>query len=336
MKFPEVCQTLVGRWREVFASFNINLPKGRGHGPCPMCGGKDRFRLDDKGRGRWFCNNCGSGDGVDLLCRVFNWSNTEVLHQLNNWLGNAPVPLAEAVPVEREQTLEERLSQLQQNMIPIRHAHQLGECLYLKSKGYEGTQVIQTTRILRFPLSSGKQLIFTRGATILRLYDWKGQVVALQGIYPVSGGRFFKRLLPGSSKAHEYGTHRLIGTLKPAAPFVICEGYATAEAISRVFPEVNVIFALDAGNLLSVAQKAREHYPDNRICIAADNDENGAGQRGALKVRAAMAGIEITWPIATDSDWDDAYRFIGAAAMRREFVAQREKLAALTLDEYAV
>ena len=30
------------------------------HGPCPVCGGKDRFRFDDKdGKGTFFCNGCG-------------------------------------------------------------------------------------------------------------------------------------------------------------------------------------------------------------------------------------------------------------------------------------
>lgn len=42
------------------------------HGPCPACGGKDRFRFDNRdGRGSFFCNGCGgSGDGFSLLMRV--------------------------------------------------------------------------------------------------------------------------------------------------------------------------------------------------------------------------------------------------------------------------
>jgi hypothetical protein len=35
------------------------------HQACPVCGGSDRFRFDDKeGRGTWFCNQCGAGDGL--------------------------------------------------------------------------------------------------------------------------------------------------------------------------------------------------------------------------------------------------------------------------------
>jgi putative DNA primase/helicase len=36
-----------------------------------MCGGKDRFRFDDKeGHGTWICTHCGAGDGFSLLMKV--------------------------------------------------------------------------------------------------------------------------------------------------------------------------------------------------------------------------------------------------------------------------
>ena len=38
------------------------------HCPCPVCGGKDRFRFDNKdGRGTYICNQCCSGDGLELI-----------------------------------------------------------------------------------------------------------------------------------------------------------------------------------------------------------------------------------------------------------------------------
>jgi putative DNA primase/helicase len=45
------------------------------HGPCPVCGGNDRFRFDDKGRGLFYCNGCGgAGDGFQLLQRLHGWT----------------------------------------------------------------------------------------------------------------------------------------------------------------------------------------------------------------------------------------------------------------------
>ena len=38
------------------------------HGPCPVCGGTDRFRFDNKnGSGSFFCSTCRAGDGFKLL-----------------------------------------------------------------------------------------------------------------------------------------------------------------------------------------------------------------------------------------------------------------------------
>jgi putative DNA primase/helicase len=47
-----------GKWREILRRFGVNLPPtGKQHGPCPACGGKDRFRFDDQeSNGTWFCN----------------------------------------------------------------------------------------------------------------------------------------------------------------------------------------------------------------------------------------------------------------------------------------
>lgn len=44
-------------------------------GPCPACGGEDRFTFDNrKLRGDFICRGCGAGDGFALLERVFGWT----------------------------------------------------------------------------------------------------------------------------------------------------------------------------------------------------------------------------------------------------------------------
>ncbi|MGL6422717.1 primase-helicase zinc-binding domain-containing protein [Aeromonas caviae] len=37
-----------GQWPFILAELGLSVPKRGQHGPCPACGGKDRFRLDDK------------------------------------------------------------------------------------------------------------------------------------------------------------------------------------------------------------------------------------------------------------------------------------------------
>ncbi|MDI5829610.1 hypothetical protein MJN51_36035, partial [Salmonella enterica subsp. enterica serovar Kentucky] len=47
------------------SEIEVNVPDSpRRHAPCPACGGKDRFRFDDNGRGSFICNQCGAGDGL--------------------------------------------------------------------------------------------------------------------------------------------------------------------------------------------------------------------------------------------------------------------------------
>ncbi|WCG84985.1 AAA family ATPase [Pectobacterium sp. A5351] len=59
------------------------MPSGCKHGACPACGGKDRFRFDDKeGRGTWFCNQCGHGDGLDLVARAKNCDLSDAAKQV--------------------------------------------------------------------------------------------------------------------------------------------------------------------------------------------------------------------------------------------------------------
>ncbi|MGL5489985.1 MAG: primase-helicase zinc-binding domain-containing protein, partial [Shewanella sp.] len=67
----DVAAAACGHWPELLANLGVTVPPRKQHGPCPACGGKDRFRLDDKGgRGTWICSQCGAGDGLDLIRRV--------------------------------------------------------------------------------------------------------------------------------------------------------------------------------------------------------------------------------------------------------------------------
>jgi len=60
-----------GRWRDtIYPALGVEVGHGK-HGPCPHCGGKDRFRCDDRdGSGSHFCNQCGSGDGFALVMKM--------------------------------------------------------------------------------------------------------------------------------------------------------------------------------------------------------------------------------------------------------------------------
>jgi putative DNA primase/helicase len=89
-----------GRWPEILAALAglSDAELSDRHQPCPLCGGTDRYRFDDKdGSGSWFCNQCGgkdqrggAGSGIDLLMRRQGWSFVEAARQVEAFLGLVP------------------------------------------------------------------------------------------------------------------------------------------------------------------------------------------------------------------------------------------------------
>lgn len=81
-----------GRWGHlILPALDITVPGNtRRHAPCPVCGGKDRFRFDDRdGLGTYYCNQCDphAGDGFDLVRKARNLPFRETLPLVAGVLG---------------------------------------------------------------------------------------------------------------------------------------------------------------------------------------------------------------------------------------------------------
>ena len=103
----EVIQAANGRWPQVFTSLGITIPQHGRHGPCPVCGGTDRFRFDDKeGRGTWFCNKCDpqAGDGLTLVTNVSQLSLADAAEQVAGTIGHKLGHLSPEVVAQNKQT----------------------------------------------------------------------------------------------------------------------------------------------------------------------------------------------------------------------------------------
>jgi len=90
MDFTKIKEEATGKWVDICRQLGIKIREDGKHGPCPMCGGTDRFRFDDKqGRGTYYCNQCGPGDGVKLVQQVVGIDFKEAME---TWYGgdNAP------------------------------------------------------------------------------------------------------------------------------------------------------------------------------------------------------------------------------------------------------
>ena len=267
----EVTHTAAGQWQSVLSGLGIAVSDSPlRHTPCPACGGTDRFRFDDNGRGAHICNQCGAGDGLDLIKKVNSCDTTEAAQLVAEVLGidyrttqtdpSAAIErqaLQEAERLQRELTRQELAVQdtehrrlaFARRYAAMRQNVTQGESDYLKSKGLNGF----TYQLL------------TDGTILLPLVDNTGVVTAAQTI--TSSGE--KRLVVDSAKR---GAFHAINAPEQPQEVILAEGLATALSVHLMRPDALIVCAIDAGNLLPVAIVMREKYPQARVIIAADND----------------------------------------------------------------
>ncbi len=304
------------RWPAILSLLSIPVPAHHRHGPCPVCGGQDRFRMDDReGRGTWYCNRCGAGDGLDLVVRVHRCSLAEAARRV------ASLESATSTPPAREKARPTVNIAARVNALLARCV--TGESPYLKAKGYD----------LAVPvLSAGQTItvardIFPPGSLVLALQDIIGQLTGVQLVSPAGT----KHLLPGSHLKGAFVALPPDATVCPQAgsttpateDIAITEGYATALAV-RAMTGMRVCAALSANNLLNVAGTLREAYPQARLILAADNDRTHPDNPGKLQaVRAACTvnGV-VVLPLGEATDHDDALRLYGPEQAHRDFYRQ--------------
>lgn len=98
------------RWLDILTALGIppSYLSGR-HGPCPLCGGKDRWRWDDRGgSGSWICSHCGAGNGVDLVMKFHKLEFREAAKLIESKIGGSEA----RVPDHHEMSDEERRAAL--------------------------------------------------------------------------------------------------------------------------------------------------------------------------------------------------------------------------------
>lgn len=85
----ELRHEVAGKWLGILSCLGVDEQYLRKkHGPCPVCGGRDRYRMINKeGRGEFYCSHCGPGDGFDLLMRLHGWDFKTVAAEVRRFMG---------------------------------------------------------------------------------------------------------------------------------------------------------------------------------------------------------------------------------------------------------
>jgi putative DNA primase/helicase len=297
-EFMELCKD---RWHGILP--RVGIPAEflkKTHGPCPMCGGKDRFRFDNKeGRGTWYCNQCGSGDGMSLLMKFNDWTYTQCYRAISPIVGHIdPV-------TEKPRTVEgnrESLNRVWRESFPILKGDPVD--VYLTRRGV-GLDRYPT--VLRYHRELGyyenKKKTGTYAAMIARIVT-EGKPATLHRTYLLNG----LKAPVASAKKIMSPVRTIKGGAVPLFPAIdtlaVTEGIETALAVHKHFA-LPVWAAISEGGMqaLVVPETVKE------VLIFADNDASGVGQKAAQILASRMLEqgrrIEIHIPTTTGNDWLD-------------------------------
>jgi putative DNA primase/helicase len=281
-----ILETARGRWHGILPQLGISpkLLRNR-HGPCPMCGGKDRFRFDDRdGNGTWICNKCGSGDGAELVKRVKGVEFKEAAKMVEGVAGKAGVRQSWA---PRTVTKND-LNQLWIRARPIVPTSVVGRYLMHRCG------LIPDTRVLR---ENGNEML-----AIVSGHSDPNNVTLHRTMVGFGDEVQWRRLMPG--KLPDNVSIRLV---KPATEVLgIAEGIETALSASALF-DVPVWAAISAPLL----KKWRPPSEIRKVIIFGDNDENFTGQEAAYSLARALSDdvkVEVKIPSIPGWDWNDVQR----------------------------
>lgn len=283
-----------GKWRGILIACGADskMLVDR-HGPCPFCGGRDRFRFDNRdGDGSFICSNCGAGDGFEFLKRLRGWSFIDAAKEVDRVLGN----IQDVDPVKPridEDTRRKLLNDLWAGAVPVMQRDPVA--LYLGSRGL----AVPNGSVIRY--ASNCPLVGQgHGPAMVALVAGpEGRPATIHRTFITMDGRKIDRaLMPGSIPD---------GSAVRLAPLGevlgIAEGIETALAASAQFG-IPVWAALNAGMM------GKWQAPEgvNEVIVFGDNDESFTGQAAAFALAHRLARkikVRVEIPDRVGSDWAD-------------------------------
>jgi putative DNA primase/helicase len=291
--FQQTKADAVGRWPGILSHLGIDAGHGE-HRPCPMCGGKDRFRFDDKeGRGTWFCNQCGAGDGVKLVMNAFSDDYATAMRRIASLVGHA-VP---AKPGKKSKRNPRRmLNDLWKSSVPLKGDDPVTK--YLRSR-----LLVVPVNDVRFCRSCYESDTKSKmPAMVAMVRNPMGKPVSLHRTYLNGNAKAKikspKKLMPGIEKLAGCAI-RLFDAEDTVG---VAEGIETAIAARQLFDVP--VWATVSSTILESFQP-----PEGirRIIVFADNDPNYTGQLAAFKLAKRLLNKDYIADVEVpdSGDWAD-------------------------------
>ncbi|EIJ5579792.1 hypothetical protein LJI09_004608, partial [Salmonella enterica] len=291
-----------------------------------MDGTRQRIRMRDDKPGKKSCTYVGHLDG--LPNGWFNDFRDGGKDELSTWYfsGEEGDPVAslhmKAVTAQSQWDRAEAKRVLQDKKAGnVRYVHgKFGQAghqhPYLVKKGVQAARGVH---------------IDNKQRLLIPLQNADGVMRSMQTIDPEGN----KRLTKDAEKSGNFFV--VGGTLKNGRPIVCAEGYATA-ASGAMALRMPVVMTIDSGNLVKVAERLHQKYPDSPMLFLGDDDPpkphrpGNPGKEAAEKAARLTGGIAVLPSLTPDekaqglTDFNDLHQSRGLAALTEELAPLRQKL----------
>lgn len=299
-------EAAIGKWPEILHRLGINVTKNK-YTACPICGGKDRFRFDDVGgRGTFYCNRCGAGNGFNLVCLATNWTMRRVFKEIEKL---ANVTTASEIP--KEEQIDENKRKALLNKVwaegkPVTLEDPAGQYLFNRT----GLKVFGPT--LRYhPALWHSDQKKSYPALLAKVTDKDNKPVNIHRTYitdeKITKKKLMKGQLPAGSAIRLMPYENEIG---------IAEGIETAISAWA-------IFGIPTWAAVSALGIERWEPPPvvEKVWIFGDNDHSYTGQMVAYKAAYRLFNTG-TWakvciPRINGADWNDVLKLYGTQEARK-------------------
>lgn len=257
----------------------------RKHGPCPICGGKDRYRWDDQNHtGGYICAACGAGDGFMLAQKCTGKDFATLAREVRALLRQAPpVSVASDQPRAPDRRVLARIWQGAHRPAPD---GPVARYLAARLGRHWPSDAVREHPALHDP---GTDRAWP--ALVARITDPAGEGASLHQTY----------LDPCGAKAPIETPRRLAaGTIPPGSAIRLWDArplMGVAEGIETAFAAA-IIYKMPVWSCISASMLAKFEPPAEvvELAIFADNDASFAGQAAAYKLaqRMVASGRKVT------------------------------------------
>lgn len=280
-----------GKWHGILKSFGLSEEFLRNkHGPCPLCGGKDRWRFDDKnGTGSYYCSHCGPGNGFDLAIKYSGKDFKTVAKEIDKIVGN--IEANQNTDNNDEAARRKRIQGIVAGLVPDCHDSPVRR--YLKSRELPFSKALQCHPRMKY--WEDGQCLGMFPAMIASIRGPDNRPLSLHVTYLTLDGRKAdvpaqKKILSPMSKLNG-GAIRLTGIYPKIG---IAEGIETALAVMRDY-KIPCWASATEGLMRDFVPPAGVES----VSIFGDNDGNFVGQSAAYDLAKRLSRthrVEVFMP----------------------------------------